>query len=342
MDRLYRLDRRTEIRRGSFGTLGSGGVGGGGDFASRSPLRGSDSLGTVRPAVQGSLPYISFNLQKLRSKRYIGHKFLIGRYLTVPNLFFSGRPVPFCFRSMRGAMAMGTIDELRRRSESTRTAGTADDDSGRRSLAARNLPPDEPRPWYVPTAAVLAASSAGRLPPAAPCGSCQCPLFWLDSYGKVHCAECRQPASQSMQRGDLHVVLVDGEPAWLHDHAELTASATPSDTGKGRGERSATADELAWSELRPTLEQIESGECVDDSEPCPKCGRKFLEENFLAGKFCRICKPRSEGRAIRESSAEHLRFLSRRAWHRGELHPETARRREERLRRLASPPDAVG
>lgn len=82
---------------------------------------------------------------------------------------------------------------------------------------------------YVPTAKVLSLA-ADRLPAPAPCPACGCPLFWLDAYDRVRCAECSPPLNATMQRGDLHVVLVDGSPAWLHAHPELTPRDEPSHT----------------------------------------------------------------------------------------------------------------
>lgn len=271
-----------------------------------------------------------------------GHltEFVSVQHFKLSYLTFSktARPVFESGRAITGR-SMGTISELRRRSSlATRPAPQPSSGPVAASRPIPVSPPDGARPWYEPTAAVLKASAAGSIPAASPCPSCRCPLFWLDSYGRVRCAECSPPASESMQRGDLHVVLIDDAPAWLHDHLWLTVPDSPD---KDRSPvKARSAESLARDEMRPTLEQIDSGECVDNSDPCPQCGKKFLEINFLAEKFCRNCKSRSSKTSGRKSSVEHLPFLARVAWHTAEMSPGTAKRREEIAARRTAPPDA--
>jgi hypothetical protein len=181
---------------------------------------------------------------------------------------------------------------------------------------------------YVPTAKVLAM--ADRLPAPAPCPACTCPLFWLDAYDRVRCAECSPPLNATMQRGDLHVVLVDGSPAWLHAHSELTPRDEPSHTRAG-SHRPPDVYERARELLSPTLEQIDSGECDDDGETCEKCKKKFLQRNFFGEKICRGCQPsrrRRSGNA--ESTAESCQLVALALQLRAEESPETIAWRRER------------
>lgn len=184
---------------------------------------------------------------------------------------------------------------------------------------------------YVPTAKVLALA-ADRLPAPAPCPTCGCPLFWLDAYNRVRCAECSPPLNATMQRGDLHVVLVDGSPAWLHAHPELTPRDEPSHTRAG-SHRPPDVYQRARELLSPTLEQIDSGECDDDGEPCEKCKKKFLCKNFFGEKFCRGCQPSRRRRswiATTASTSESCQLVALALRLRAEESPETIVWRRER------------
>lgn len=44
---------------------------------------------------------------------------------------------------------------------------------------------------------------AAKLPAAAPCQTCGCPLFWLDPYGGINCGQCLTPPSPRMVRERL-------------------------------------------------------------------------------------------------------------------------------------------
>ena len=141
----------------------------------------------------------------------------------------------------------------------------------------------------MPSAAVLAADKAGNLPAAAPCQSCGCPLFWLDPYGRVRCAECSPPPSVNVQRGDLHVLAIDGSFEWSHRLPDLTPRIEPDDTPRLRTVPQLVA--AAIDDLRPTTEQVESGECCDDSPVCEVCKKKFLQQNIFGENFCDGCQP---------------------------------------------------
>lgn len=232
---------------------------------------------------------------------------------------------------------MSTLDALRKRQQERqeRPNGPKEGDK----LASKTSPYGERTETHFrrqdpsePTAAVASLATAGRLPAAAPCPTCGCPLFWLDPYNRVRCAECSPPPSERVQRGDLHVVVLDdGSFGWLHQHRELTAAASPEST---EGVRPSPPDvfELAMADLRPSLEQVGSGECAEAFELC-QCGRGHVEINFFAEKFCRACKPSAKRRASRggplvPSSAPSVQLLARMAYYAAELSPETAEHRE--------------
>lgn len=248
---------------------------------------------------------------------------------------------------------MSTLSTLRgrRKSSSAQSPATPADNPGQPSRQPAAAPvPSNPTPppdvrdtrWYIPTPHVLAAERSGKLPAPAPC-QCGCPIFWLDPRLTAHCAECRPPASQSMQRGDLHVIIVDDAPAWLHNHPELTVSESDRQAdSQDAVEFTATPPDVAeqaLSELRPTLAQIDSGECCDDSPPCPHCGKGYEEKNFLGQKkyFCCVDKrkPFAVRGVIRQPSAATLQVTSRVLRLRAELNPATSIWRRKRADRLA-------
>ena len=202
-------------------------------------------------------------------------------------------------------------------------------------------PPDVAPRRYIPTPHVLSADRDGKLPAPAPC-QCGCPIFWLDPRLVAHCAECRPPVSHSMQRGDLHVVIVDDAPAWLHNHPELTIAGSDCQTDADAAELPATPPDVAeqaLSELRPTLAQLDSGECYHDSPPCPHCGKGYEEKNILGQKkfFCCVdkLKPFAVRGVIRQSSATTLHVMSRVLRLRAELNPATPVWRKKRAEKLS-------
>lgn len=250
--------------------------------------------------------------------------------------------------TLRSRKKAARVPETSEKSASVETGYPVSTENRVSSQAGTTRPPDatgcEPPAFiYSPTSHVLSAASSGKLPAAAPCPACGCPLFWLDPRSTIHCAACQPPASQSMQRGDLHVVVVGGSPAWLHDHPELT---TPSKSGEDQDQPSASGShrppdvfEVARGELRPTMEQIDSGECFDDSPPC-ECKKGYKEKNFFGDekKFCCVDRRRAintRGGTVRESSAGQLHVLSRVLRLRAELSPSTAEWRRKRAEKLA-------
>ena len=184
-----------------------------------------------------------------------------------------------------------------------------------------------------PYAAVLAADAAGKLPAAAPCQSCGCPLFWLDPYGRVRCAECSPPPNVNVQRGDLHVLAIGDAFEWSHRLPDLTPRLEPDDTPRQRTASQIVASTL--DSLRPTTEQVDAGECCDESPACEVCKKKFLQQNIFGENFCDGCKPprrRRDGgstasRAIVDSIV--LRTLV-------EQSPEAAAFRERAIRKRKS------
>lgn len=61
------------------------------------------------------------------------------------------------------------------------------------------------------------------LPPAAICQTCQCPVFWLDAYGGLHCFECSPPRTSKMVKRRLVAAIRFGETErrWIDFDREM-------------------------------------------------------------------------------------------------------------------------
>ena len=212
----------------------------------------------------------------------------------------------------------------------------------RKPAAAASKPPAESfTEWRSrhlrPTDAVMRAGAAGRLPPAAPCSACGWnPLFWLDAYGKVRCANCSPPPNQSVQRGDLHLLTVGDGYAWLHDRPELTAGESVVDNQPEGTDHPPDVPE----EPREFVDPFDLPPS-DDSPPC-QCGRVAFWWTLDGERRCQKCQPPE-----RKSSKSRLVFsaakIASELRQRAESSPSTIvwrRKRAERLK-AESERDAV-
>lgn len=197
---------------------------------------------------------------------------------------------------------MSILDTVRRR----QTDQMAAQERARRSLGSERDSSTEPNevlqkvnPTWPPSAhdpepteAVLRASLPDPVP-----HDCDCPTFWLDPYGAIHCRRCDPPRSSALVRGLVRVRLLSDASGFRWSH--VPEHPTPPDPG-------------------PL-------EFQDEAEPpCPKCGDSFFWWNPLGKKFCQNCDRKSFERIFRVVN------LAARLRHHYDQHPETVRRTARR------------
>lgn len=158
-----------------------------------------------------------------------------------------------------------------------------------------------------PTDAVLRATLPSPVP-----HECDCPTYWLDPYGSLHCCRCEPPLKPALVRGRVRVrLLASGDGfRWSHEPEDPIPTIPP---------------EWVEPEYQP-----------DDEPPCPTCGDSFFWWNPMNQKFCQNCHA--------EKFQKNQRLVNRAASlrHHYDQHPETIRRfqaRQQRQERLAAERD---